>query len=433
MTIIRHGSHVKTAGNVSPVFRGRKKMRGLLAALAAIVLWSASPALAQEEGFEDEFKAFKQKIQAAKEAANPGDAPVEGVTDTVPVKAEPLVSAQDDTLAAERTSAAAASATGAFAAASTAGNNPLGPAANLPVSGQLPATAYAMDGAQQMVPQTPEEVQAQMEADMNEQKMKFKEQAFQSALEILMPLTPEQIRILLDKFRVSREAAETPITVPTPKSRVETVSLDPSAPPIVIRLAPGYVTTISILDMTGMPWAIQDVSWAGKADVAPPESGGNVLRLIPRTAHGSGNVSIRLVDLITPITFRFEMGLEEVDYRLDARIPKQGPLAKTPLIEYGGIATVAGTSDNLVAVLDGTVSGDAVKLKVEGVDGRTSIFKLDNMLYLRTPLTLLSPAWNESATSADGMNVYTLGDSPVILLSDGGRMVKARVIPEGEF
>ncbi len=386
-------------------------MNKLLSALcvsAAVIALNGAVAHAQDGSLENEFSAFKKNIAAAKAAAGKEDAN------------QGAVPPADDPLAAYRNAEGTPDAAGGAV-------NPLGPAANLPVSGQMPP-----GGGLGVIPQTPEEVQAQMDAEMEEQKVLMRQEAFKNALEILMPLTPEEVRTMLGKFRESREAAETPITVPEPKIRVETVSLDPSAAPLLIKLSPGYVSTISILDSTGMPWAIQDVSWAGRADVDSPESGGHVLRITPNAAHGSGNISIRLVDLITPVTFRFEIGLEEVDYRFDARLPKQGPLAKTPLIEYGGIKSVAGDNKNITSVLDGTVTGgeDAKKLLLEGVDGRTSAWNIDGTVYLRTPLTLLSPAWNESAASGDGMNVYTLEDTPVILLSDGGRMVKARVIPD---
>ena len=45
--------------------------------------------------------------------------------------------------------------------------------------------------------------------------------------------------------------------------------------------------------------------------------------------------------------------------------------------------------------------------------------------YVRTPLTLLSPAWQSSVSSADGMNVYALTNAPVLLLSDGGEFQRA--------
>lgn len=386
------------------IAKGREKMKKIMRSgiIAAVLLLCASTSvMAQDAGnIEDEFAVFRKK-KAEFDAKQAG-------------KQQP---------AADPLAAAAAAADAQQAA------NPLGPAGNLPVDGGLPPDGLAL-GAQQ----TPEEVAAQMEAEMEEQKIKMKEEAFQGALEVLMPLSPQEIRTTLEKFKESRQAAETPITVPTPKSRVETVSLDPGADPHIIRLSPGYVTTLSILDQTGMPWAIQDLNWAGKVEIDRPAKGSHIVRLVPEAAHGSGNVSIRLVDLITPITFRFDIGIEEVDYRFDARIPKQGPLAKTPLIEYGGLKTVAGTDEHLSAILDGTASGEVKKLKIDGTDGRTTAWRVEDKMYLRTPLTMLSPAWNESATSADGTNVYTLAETPVVLLSDGGKMVKIRVIPdESEF
>lgn len=303
-------------------------------------------------------------------------------------------------------------------AASKNAPNPLGPA------GQLPLTAP--NGAIS-TQQTPEELQAQLEAEAAEQEKKVKKQIFDTSLESLLPLTPEQTRDVLHSFKESREAAETPIAVPEAKTTVENVSLDPSVAPLTIHTSPGYVTTVTILDMTGAPWAIQDVSWAGKFDVTTPEEGGHVIRITPQSAHGVGNISIRLVDLITPITFSIATGLETVDYRFDARIPKPGPLAKTPLMEYGGLKSVAGGDENLMRVLDGTAVSNAQKLTLDGPDGATSAYRIDDIIYLRTPLTLLSPAWQTSATSADGMNVYTLKASPVILLSDHGRMVKAKI------
>ena len=291
--------------------------------------------------------------------------------------------------------------------------NPLGPAAQLPLNNR--------------VTQSSEELQAQLEVEAAAQQEKMKQQIFDQSLESLLPLTPDQTRSVLDNFRDSREAAETPIAVPKARTTVENVSLDPSQPPLSIKTSPGYVTTLTILDMTGAPWAIQDVSWAGKFEVTTPEEGGHVIRITPMSAHGVGNISIRLVDLITPITFSIDTGLDFVDYRFDARIPKAGPLAKTPLIANGGLTTVAGGDENLMRVLDGTAVGAATRLKLDGVDGSTTAYSINETMYLRTPLTLLSPSWQSSATSADGMNVYTLKATPVILLSDKGRMVKARL------
>lgn len=295
--------------------------------------------------------------------------------------------------------------------------NPLGAAGDLPV-GALP-NAFN--------PQTPEEMRAQMEMEAEMQKEKQRQQTFESAKETLMPMRPEEIRDLLDTFKDSREAAETPITEPEPKIDVVTLSLDPSVEPPTVLTSPGHITTLAILDSTGAPWPVQDVSWGGNFQVIPPAEGGHVIRITPMTAHGIGNMSILMVDLITPVTFKLRTGLQEVHYRLDARIPKNGPLAKVPLIEYGGLEAVAGADVDLTNVLEGTPPAHATKMAVKGVDGQTQAWKISGQLYLRTPLTLLSPAWNSSVSSADGMNVYTMRDTPVLLLSNNGRMVRASI------
>ena len=150
------------------------------------------------------------------------------------------------------------------------------------------------------------------------------------------------------------------------------------------------------------------------------------------SSHGAGNLSIRLVDLITPIVITLSTDIDMVDYRIDMRIPKNGPLAKTPLIEFGGLTTTAGADSNLSAMLEGAIPASAEKLSVKGVDARTAAWRVDGRIYLRTPLSLLSPAWDSSAASADGTTVYTLNNTPVVILSDDGRMVQAQITDTDE-
>lgn len=291
------------------------------------------------------------------------------------------------------------------------------------------SAAQEANDADMMIALSPEEaaaMEAQIEREKSRAKEKVRKQAFDTAIEGIMPLNPEEIRKLYDEFRESREAAETPIAEPEPKIHVETVSLDPGELPSIVKTSAGHVTTVTILDATGRPWPIQDVSFAGKYEIAVPEEGGHVIRVTPLTAHGVGNISMRLVGLVTPITFSLKTGLDVSHYRFDARIPKRGPLAKVPLIQEGGLTTVAGSAV-LTNVLMGTPPRGATKLRVTGLDGQTSAWKDGNMMFLRTPLTLLSPAWKSSVTSGDGMNVYEMKQAPAILLSDNGKMVRATI------
>lgn len=363
-------------------------------AICALIGLKASCAHAQDlNNSKDKFEDFQAKVKAATQAK-------EG--------------AQPE---------AAATPPGAPADAAA---NPLGPAGDLPLGGPPPVPGADAGGA----PQTPEQLQQMMEQEAADQQKKLEDATFDMALKALLPLSPQQIRTTLDKFRESREAAETPLTVPEARTEVQTASLDPAAEPLVARMAPGNVTTLSFLDATGAPWPIQDMSWAGPFQIQPTESGSNVIRVSPTTAHGVGNISIRLVDMVTPLVMRLTTGIDWVHFRLDVRIPKPGPLAKTPLIEYGGLKTVAGKDEQMMGVLDGTPPSGAQKLKIEGVDGRTSAYQMSGRVYLRTPLTLLSPGWDASVSSADGVTVYAFNSAPVVLLSDEGRMVKAHILSD---
>lgn len=256
----------------------------------------------------------------------------------------------------------------------------------------------------------------------------IRQEAFDAAITGLFPLSPNNIKDLLREYDRTKRAVEEPVYgVPTPRINVETVSLDPGVAPMTIHTATGHITTLNILDVTGAPWPVQDISWAGDFEIIEPEEGGHVIRITPMAVAAYGNMSIRLLTLKTPVTIMLKTGTEEVQYRVDARIPEFGPFAQTPLID-GGSERVAGNS-MIMSVLDGVPPDRAERLDVSGVDGRTTAFKVGSTTYVRTPLTLLSPGWDQSVSSADGMNVYALADTPVLLLSDKGRFMRAGLSP----
>jgi intracellular multiplication protein IcmK len=67
----------------------------------------------------------------------------------------------------------------------------------------------------------------------------------------------------------------------------------------------------------------------------------------------------------------------------------------------------------------------AVPVVIEGADARGWVHGED--LYLRTKVALISPAWTDSMTGPDGVRVYRLAKTPAVLLSDKGRILRARV------
>lgn len=279
-------------------------------------------------------------------------------------------------------------------------------------------------------------------------------EAFDAALQGLLPLRPEEIRELLEHFDRTQESVELPVyPYPKPEVAVETISLEPGAMPAKIKVAYGHVTTITILDVTGQPWPIENVTWAGNFEVidssagagvrednSTPETdettgrpkGTHIIRVSPESEFAYGNISINLVHFNTPVILTLETSRDIVHYRFDAIIPEYGPHGQAPIIETG-LTIQAGENKDIAGVLVGSVPKTAQKLNVNGVDGRTTAYRYNDSTFVRTPLTLLSPGWSSSLSSADGMNVYEIKNTPVILLSENGQMVRAHLSDREEF
>jgi intracellular multiplication protein IcmK len=267
--------------------------------------------------------------------------------------------------------------------------------------------------------------QATQSANIESAQEATRRATFDSALAGTLPLKPEEIHALLQRLNESQAAVAAPAGLP-PEAEVkaETISLEPGAQPPEIETDTGYVTTLSLLDATGNPWPILDIGVGGNFDVPAPEQGGNVLRITPLTKYAVGNISIRLVNLTTPLSFKLRASSGKVYYRYDARIPKFGPQASTPLIDRGN--NLEAGDALLMQFLDDAPPLESLRLTVSGVDQRTAAWRYGGKLYVRTPLQLLSPGWDGSAGSGE-THVYGLADTPVLLLADNGIMVHARI------
>lgn len=277
--------------------------------------------------------------------------------------------------------------------------------------------------------QQAEEVAAKAAAQQEKMDQQHNRRSYRKAEQGLLPLSTDQIRSFMTKLESTQEAAVPP-HAGQPKGEVKVVglSLDPGREPPEVDLSAGYVTTIAIVDQTGEPWPILDVGVGGNFEVTPTQAGSHVVRVVPLTRFGNGNLSIMLKDLPTPIIFRLSAGGPSFHMRFDARVPRLGPQAKTPLIQRKrpGAGLVAG-DETISMILENAPPKGAVRLKVGGTDARTMAWRLNDKVYVRTSLSLLSPAWNASASSADGMTVYEIGEAPVLLLSDNGAMIRARL------
>ncbi len=293
-----------------------------------------------------------------------------------------------------------------------------------------PAPAFSTDANQLAAQAEQAAAQAQNDADAEIRKRELDHniKSFDRAASGLMPLSPDQIRDFMKRLQQTQDASLPPYEG-TPKglTRISTVSLDPGVEPPLVNLNPGFVTTITIVDATGEPWPILDVGVGGNFEVTPTSAvgGTHVVRIMPLTRVGVGDLSVLLKDLPTPVIFRLSSGGPSVDLRYDARIGKMGPGAKPQIISRPRLT--AG-DETLTLILENAAPGSAKRLKISGLDSRSKAWGLGDKVYVRTPLTLLSPAWNASVASADGTNVYEIGTAPVLLMSDNGAMVRAQIL-----
>lgn len=297
-----------------------------------------------------------------------------------------------------------------------------------------PATTTLSNDASQIAIQAERAaMQAQAEADAAQAKreLEHNRKSFSRASTGLLPLSPDQIRTFMRHLQQTQESANPPYEgAPKGKVRIATISLDPGAEPPLLHLAAGYVTTINMLDATGEPWPILDVGVGGNFDISPTRADTHIVRIMPLTRYSSGNLSVLLKDLTTPIVFRLAADTtSDVDMRFDARVPKFGPGAKIPIVDHSRLE--AG-DETIMAFLQNMPPKDAKRVKISGLDGRTLVWSLGDHVYVRTPLSLLSPAWNASVNSSDGMAVYEIGSAPVLLMSDNGAVVRAHIAQDDD-
>lgn len=247
--------------------------------------------------------------------------------------------------------------------------------------------------------------------------------AFNEVAQSALPLSPQQIIRLRKLFNQTQAAfSTTPGVPPRPVIASRYINLSPGSTPMVIRLAQGYVSTLAFLDSTGQPWPIEsynigdpqvfNIQWDKK---------GNLLMIQATALYNTGNLAVQLRDLSTPVMLTLVSGQQAVDYRLDLRVHGIGPNAK-PIL---GRTLPPNVNPELLTILDGIPPPNSVTLQITG--GAAQGWLVKERFYIRTRLTLLSPAWIATLSSPDGMRAYELPKTPLILASNNGQTIQLKV------
>jgi intracellular multiplication protein IcmK len=247
--------------------------------------------------------------------------------------------------------------------------------------------------------------------------------AFGSMTQTMLPMTPEQIKRLRELFTQTQAAAATmPGTPPRPTISSQYVKLEPGATPTVIRLAEGYVTTLAFLDSTGQPWPVDNY------DIGNPQAfniqwdkKSNLLMIQATSLYSVGNLAIQLRGLETPVMVTLISGQKAVDYRVDLRVTGSGPNAKALL----GRSLPQSADPVLLNILEGVAPAGNTSLKISG--GLAQAWLVGTHIYVRTRLTLISPAWIATMSSPDGMKAYEMPKTPLILGFEAGQSIQLKI------
>lgn len=248
--------------------------------------------------------------------------------------------------------------------------------------------------------------------------------AFDSLVNEVLPLSPDQIKRLHRYYDLTLQAkAATPTAPPTPQFSSIQVNLDPGSSPPVIRLSAGFVSSLLFVDSSGEPWNIVAYSIGDpKSFNIQWDQKSNALFVQSMKPYSHGNLAIRLHELDTPVMLTLVSGQRQVDFRVDLQIPGRGPNAKPAVVET---ALNANVNPILLNILDGVPPVGSIKLGVFGGPG--DAWLRDDKIYFRTRLTVLSPAWLATVSSADGMHVYELMVTPYVMGSENGRTVNIKL------
>jgi intracellular multiplication protein IcmK len=258
-----------------------------------------------------------------------------------------------------------------------------------------------------------------------------RQKAFAQVPDTLLPMTPNQIRLVHRLFNSTKRAEEGVGGVPPrPTSSSLVVDLSPGGVPPVIRLTSGFITSVVFLDATGAPWPIQaydignprafNIQWiqSTKADLKRGTDLGNTLLIQSITNYKAANLAVMLQGLNTPVMISLIPGQKAVDYRVDVHIPRTGPSAFPQIMQMP-----RPVGHVLMNILNNVVPRGAKVLNAGRTDVRAWV--VGDAMYLRTTLTLISPGWQSVVSSPDGaVRAYKMEPSPIVLALDRGTLTE---------
>lgn len=169
----------------------------------------------------------------------------------------------------------------------------------------------------------------------------------QDAARLDSELSADEIRSLRSLMADNERAINAPITSVVPRISSLTVNLSPGASLPLVRTAMNNLSVVTFTDINGSPWPQSDPPYNAAPKLFDVQYNGNMVTITPLRPWASGNISVYLKGLSVPVILNVTSGetdtpssSQEMDSRLDLRIPRQGPTSPVVSIPTDKIVSV---------------------------------------------------------------------------------------------
>lgn len=241
------------------------------------------------------------------------------------------------------------------------------------------------------------------------------------------PLTPKQIEELRRMQMDIERAKVKPIINPKMVSRAIHIDMGTGAAMPKVQIAPGYVTTLVLVDAAGEPWPLGANPVLGDGasfSVSVPDGARNIINLTANAL--SARTTLSLIpesDNPVPIVLEIEASDRQHDTRVDLLLPEYRKGAP-PLVDR---APRNPADERMLAFVAGTPPQGSVALEVMPTDAPLRAWYYDGEVYVRSANQLISPAWSGEANGVGGVRVYRMAPANSILYYQDG-VVKEAIV-----
>lgn len=234
------------------------------------------------------------------------------------------------------------------------------------------------------------------------------------------PFSPKEIEELR-RFKMDIERAKTkPLIHPKMQSRAIQIDMSTGGSLPRVYIAPGYVTTLVLVDAAGKPWPLGANPILGDSTsfgISVADTARNIINLTASTT--AARTTLSLVpesDQPVPIILEIEANAKNHDTRVDLLLPEY----RNGSPELVDSAPRNPADNTMLAFVAGTPPDGAVAIEVSPVDAPIRAWYFDDAIYVRTTNRLVSPSWTGEASGVGGARVYRMYPTNSILYYQDG-------------